>query len=166
MTLDPGSWEDGGGESVREFALVLGTTEVAPRPACANAGCTRVAARRGLCSPCYRRALADPSLPMPLPLRRALAEPDEAPALAWEREDAAAAARRRALCTAIDRVLTRVEVANLGGDPEVAASVGLVVAYRAVGGEREWLFPPTGAELHDALLSLQEAALRRPALLR
>jgi hypothetical protein len=141
------------------------------REPCATPDCRRVAWRRGLCGTCYRltthpriaalvaaRAAEQDGAPRVQRRHRARGEPDDEPTLLeWT---PATEASRHALAI-LDRILLAVENFNWAEEPHHPAPDLLVAAYRHVGGLGYTHRPPSGGELHEALLSLQEGYVRR-----
>jgi hypothetical protein len=136
------------------------------RQPCATPDCRRVAWRRGLCGTCYRLT-THPRIAALVAARedhervqrrhRARPETDDEPIiLDWEPSTAAS---RHAL-DVLDRILYAVENCNWVDGPNHPAHPELIAAYRAAGGLAYTHRPPTGGELHEALLTLEEDYVR------
>jgi hypothetical protein len=140
------------------------------RQPCATPDCRRVAWRRGLCGTCYRLT-THPRIAALMAARsaeegervrrhRAHVEPEDEPILLdWE---PATAWSRHALAV-LDAILLGVENCNWQEGPDTPAPADLLAAYRAAAGagSRFEHRTPTGGELHEALLILQEGYVRR-----
>lgn len=121
---------------------------------CTTPACQRIAWRRGLCGTCYRSA----KHPGILVAGMAHGVDEEPPTLEWR---PASGDDLRRLAN-LDRLLMHIESHNLSANSRAPAPLDLVAWYHRAGGELVWGRRPSGADLHAAVLDLEERFLRTP----